>query len=1026
METTPFTISLPQTRHALVLALGLAALTAGAQGTPGAEAGAPAGGDGAAPAALPIKDYSRGFQKFYEYGLPDVGKAQYVTLSVTENDPFESDEWASGMFGDMQLAGNAWLLSYDEKTGKGLFIMGPCRLVEAYDAKILQKLRAEKAGAGGAGLPAALARMAMYGMSGAPEAAGDDRKAATWKEADLAKDVARTVAYWRKKTSGRERDTLRQYGRMNVLGTPFLSAIHFYKKGYTNEANQIAGMLFSAALDSKEVIVQGLNVLADSQYDAAFAAFSRGKDWAGFEKGLDALLARFKSGWLRSPAVSRLAGEVRKCAQRTQPPPVEGTDLTDEDRRLAAALADAPPRPQAFMYLQAGSLWILKPAPGSVKEPRPPPGAPAAGAPHVIDRITARGMKSVPLLLALLKDDWLTTLDRMSVNPQAAMMYRGGMFNMDSSETSPEEQAEKAYEAMRRPLSRGDVAADLLRPLMIAEEHRRGGEQPDRAQVAEWATAWYAENGRKAPNEVALAYLKDGDSQQQNAAMQYLVRSTNEADIAAIEQRLLESRNRLQESIVDIYVRQRGSKAAAFVETYIAALRKNPANAEIYNDPKDLEEAVSNKTVSLRQLTTPPMPFRQLVDEIAEGKKSFDESAEAASRSLAREEPEAAIAALLEGALRAKQVQDATSLIGFIQQAAYARMQQLQESGDMEEMMAMVRTPPAPPDIKTHAPLWRKALADTRSAPSMRQGGGGTVGDFAAAVIETLYAGEDATGSRERWMAAAALGARLKGIMRERALARLDGKDSSQLPAFPSAEDVTKEQREQLAARIAACADDALAALVKGLKAGEILALIEMTKGNAALNARLSGPAHAIVAVRIEGDSAGRFKETQTLQGKRLDSGAVRALFDACRQAMADSQAVSCSIQRQSGLGGVEIAIALTAGGKPAEPAVAGVRRRARLPARPGLQGWLSGGGFQAHATWSPAAPGTERRAAAGTSREDALLAEALTELDGDIAQASKDAEAGFWTQTADLCAGKGNVCQAAAIRFAGTLGAGN
>ena len=87
------------------------------------------------------KDYSKGFKKFYDLGLPDVSKATYVKLDMRNGGGIPD---LSELLGDgkVRLSGNAWLL--EEKAGKGRFVVANCKIMEVYDQKMLDQEQKEK------------------------------------------------------------------------------------------------------------------------------------------------------------------------------------------------------------------------------------------------------------------------------------------------------------------------------------------------------------------------------------------------------------------------------------------------------------------------------------------------------------------------------------------------------------------------------------------------------------------------------------------------------------------------------------------------------------------------------------------------------------------------------------------------------------------------------------------------------------------------------------------------------------------
>ena len=76
-----------------------------------------------------VGDYSGGFAKYYQMGLPDVRGAKYVRLNVYNGDLARE----SMQMYELDLGGNAWLLG--EENGRGRFVMNPGLACDVLDYK---------------------------------------------------------------------------------------------------------------------------------------------------------------------------------------------------------------------------------------------------------------------------------------------------------------------------------------------------------------------------------------------------------------------------------------------------------------------------------------------------------------------------------------------------------------------------------------------------------------------------------------------------------------------------------------------------------------------------------------------------------------------------------------------------------------------------------------------------------------------------------------------------------------------------
>ena len=87
----------------------------------------------------------------------------------------------------------------------------------------------------------------------------------------------------------------------------------------------------------------------------------------------------------------------------------------------------------------------------------------------------------------------------------------------------------------------------------------------------------------------------------------------------------------------------------------------------------------------------------------------------------------------------------------------------------------------------------------------------------------------------------------------------------------------------------------------------------------------------------------------------------------------------------------------------------------------PDVSGFINDSVGHASATWALPPPAAEpQKDAAAASGDDALLDAAVAQAKADIERDTANDRATFWKAVEDFCAGKGNVCGAGAVLFAG------
>lgn len=813
----------------------------------------------AAPAA---NDYSQGFAKYYAMGLPNVRDAKYVKLDVYSHGLMLS----LMRLHELPLEGNAWLLEEAEDSGR--FVVNPCRVCEVHDFQKTSRRQAKDDG--GRSDPRSLL------MGEGNQFMGQ------WTKADLEKDVAKTVQFLEEKIENRQQHdwTFRQNG----YGTFLLIAIHYHARGYAREANRIADLLFEHSGDYRKVLVEALSVLASAQYDEACDRFAASGDWAAYQKDVNDLLARFPAGWDYGRAVKRVGEAVQKRLEQPTPPPLAGEGLTDEDRKLADELAEAGP----FVDLDATSSgyrdFFVFPLPGSDR------------ADHPLARLRARGVAAVPLLLAMLKDDYLLRIDTRRLNP-GSMHYS---IDSRSSAGLSDEEVARQYATMRRPAARSDLAARWLQPLPITGARRRhGADELDKEELYEEVRAWYAAHKDKSPAELARLYLAEGGDDQKSAAMQYLVEQGTESDFQAVEKHLLELADAenvmMGMSLVSQYAGKRGAAAKPFVEQYEARVRargKEEGGMVILDERAD--EQMDRFLKNLRQMVSAE-PLDEILEKVAGGDTNAPETSLLWHR-LAQEKPADALGALLRAAPKAKDGEIAAELLGMtmmMSRPAFFR----QMSGRSEDADEEVRF-----KVADHADLWRAVLADARPAEEGVGGAGGTVGDTAAYAIEILYGEGMPEGGSAR-----ELGPRAGEIMRKRAEARLEGK--SELPGLPSADHVSAERKNELGAIFSMGAPGDVPRKLKGLTLNELLALADLAEEDDALNDRLRPASLLVRDVRATGLDEEAAKAWKASIGKPFGIELARRALEETRASVEAGVPQSVQFVQEPLLGGVVIVI---------------------------------------------------------------------------------------------------------------------
>lgn len=992
-------------------------------------------------ASQPVRDYSRGFAEFMKMGLPDVSKAEYVKVTVYESGSYPSKD-AMGSLYEIRLAGNGWMIEETPKV-KGRFVVGHCRIIEAWDQAVEMKARqkklqeaVKKAQEAARTNKNAMALVANPGMIAAAideeTGSGGKKTLAQWKKVDLKKDVEKVLAFLGKnEKQGEGMIRRRSYDRLaynSGYGILMLNAIQYHQKGFTNEANQIVGKLFERAGDQRKVVSQAIGRIADVKYSDTFAKFTAGGSWSDYGKDIEELIGRFGGSWGTAPAAKKLLEKVKQRATSASAPAISGDGLADEDRKLAAELADKVPHSGVFGYGgRHGFLWILPQSKAVIAR------MPVHSRTNVVDRIKDRGMKSVPLLMAMLKDDCLARVSLAEVSGSEYYEFHdpfGDMAGAMDSE-SREKMVEKMYRSMKRPASRSEIASAMLKPLLL-KKNRHGGEEEEESvdDLLARCKTWYDANKSKTPAELAYAYLKGDDTQQQQA-MEYLLRAGTDADTEAVEKYLLDTANSHM-SIYQVgrYVEKRGEKAKAFLEKYeakiLAATKDAATDPALFKKGGRMDDNAKERIAQLKEMFS-SQSLKDLVAEIVAGKKTLDESGQALHRKMMREKPETALGVLLDASVESKDAAIATGMlqmsVGLLRRPGYG-----ESDIDDDDSEAAVGERKNALNPTTHAAQWRKLLADTRKTEGSLAYVAPTIAELAAKMIETLYGSpEDAPptfgyGGYYRAMnVAPSLGRRTLAIYRKRAEALLSGGEKSSLPSFPKSDDVTDERKKSVTARIMQADAVSVMKTVFAFDDVDFLALIGVADKDKKLQAKLAPCANTVRNVIDDTGSGTARKEFEGAKDKQIDRATIEKALGVCMAQVGQGKIARCTITRRKSLDGVDIEFAEIAPGSKEFNALAEARKIGETLG-PDVSASVYNGGVKdasGTAVW-PVGPGRTAPQSVVSTVEDKIIDAVLGELDREAKQRAVDDQKAFWKIVDDFCAGKGNVCRSGMVSFFG------
>ena len=530
-------------------------------------------------------DFSDGLARLARLGLPDMRGARWVRYPGPPRNSFPKSYEFREL--GLNLTRDVWKLDTEPPT---YLEFGSASTVPAPDAAQTPEKAVSE--------PGIFKKMLRNYRDKNPEPE-EESKPDIPPEPEAAQDAAAITARLGKSSVAESiNNRMRWSGDSNLHGRLMLFAAQLHAAGETRSANSLAAALFLAVNDDTAVIDGAISHLADSRYDAAVSRFFEETDWETFRTSVGEILETFPRGWTNRPAVALLASRLAKRDPSPPLPTLPNLELNSKavqlldrllekpseapetsDRRLAAAsgidLSDFPAEQRAqiitMLRNQGGGSssfsissqnWLLNSF-TQTADPQSPP----------LEQLKAIGIDALPALAAVTGDE--TTLLPIPA-PRNQNTYYGG-------NRSAAAELRQRYRALRRPVSRGEIAVALLTPVLPAPETDSfsSSSPTDPATLSLDTIAFWKKNKDKTPAELAALYIATGSGPQQTQAASFLASSQDPAAHATFEKTVLESPEPVALiAQVDQYLAARKTAAKPFCAAYIELLTENPPTEE--------------------------------------------------------------------------------------------------------------------------------------------------------------------------------------------------------------------------------------------------------------------------------------------------------------------------------------------------------------------------------------------------------------------------------------------------------------
>jgi len=774
-----------------------------------------------------IPDYSAGLEKLIEIGLPDLSEAKPVLL-ISGNGLRVPLLRPPGWYRDY-LSDVAWLVKEEDDKLYFFLVGGLCEIA----------------------LPRPTEK-----PEGPDAVATRGTASAAWDDIELPEYIR-----------SQKRSILKAARQAEMHGSPagnewvgtLLWAAMLHSHGETAAANEIAHLVFENTANRRELLQGSISAIFDGRYNQLAIKFSNEGNLELFADGVDRLAQAGDRSWQSTAEAGELVEFLRPFAAK-MPPPLPDDGFTDDQKRIAAACLRTDSRARRISpNSNFDGVWLLA----------PPRVIRYGGRGSTLTELMALGTDALPILDAWLEDETPTYIlqaparwDRYSEEailweldapPGMGMgMGRGG-------------QDVARRERLPRPLLRSGLAAPLLRCLAPAVMH---GEFDGSDGVSDDDLRLLVRKLHEKPLlDVAGYYLREGTNSQMQVAAGYLLAKGREEHIAAVERAIvLVEQDWHLVRMLGMYAAERGTNGAAFIERMATGIEDEdyaPALAELQRQVGLTPEPEEDEDRDLSQLLAAFLKDqeRPAVEDFDTDLFELPPSVERVlRRTLRGDDAVPAIEKTVEAAAACHNPAAAMALLevllmvrfgdydggtfspgaqGFLTWEAFMT-RQLESPppgpptrpGDRREKEWDVATMLA--SVRKHKEAWRELLSrdegtiefDYASDPTE------TVQVYAAMAILALIVGDvealESDVAEDVWL----LPDEGTGWLVKASRDIIEGQ-SDRLPPFPDPEKVNPERRDELTEALQAKTGAELAGLLAGLRADEMLFVIQFLDGQA-------------------------------------------------------------------------------------------------------------------------------------------------------------------------------------------------
>ena len=153
-----------------------------------------------------------------------------------------------------------------------------------------------------------------------------------------------------------------------------------------------------------------------------------------------------------------------------------------------------------------------------------------------VNKIKRRGIKSIPLLLAMLDNEYFLSFRESGDHSR----YPYHNPQEDNTGTKPKTSMEEACQYLIMPMTRGQLARELLAPLIIPKNRYDYAVSEKDEEFKRQCLDWYESIKKLNTKELQIKYLSDGAKSQRLAALKDMIDVADDTTAPLIEKTILE------------------------------------------------------------------------------------------------------------------------------------------------------------------------------------------------------------------------------------------------------------------------------------------------------------------------------------------------------------------------------------------------------------------------------------------------------------------------------------------------------